>query len=152
MNECVKCMLLQLLTSWRVLLQLFTSWRVLLQLFTSWRALLQLLTFPGFTQFLAREVLDTFPQLVDNGLRMLLQLLTSWRNATQPSASSLPGSLSRNKEAANQKKKEVRWGFIARTIFSVRCGYHNIYFVKRLPDISQTNHELITDFCILSSY
>lgn len=35
----------------------------------------------GFTQFLARDVLDTFSQLVDNGLRMLLQLLTSWKNA-----------------------------------------------------------------------
>ncbi|XP_043493885.1 protein furry isoform X2 [Polistes fuscatus] len=35
----------------------------------------------GFTQFLARDVQDTFPQLVDNGLRMLLQLLTSWKNA-----------------------------------------------------------------------
>lgn len=35
----------------------------------------------GFTQFLTRDVHDTFPQLVDNGLRMLLQLLTSWKNA-----------------------------------------------------------------------
>lgn len=35
----------------------------------------------GFTQFLARDVQDTFPQLVDNGLRMLLQLLTCWKNA-----------------------------------------------------------------------
>ncbi|KAL1456291.1 hypothetical protein WDU94_001033 [Cyamophila willieti] len=59
----------------------------------------------GFCQFLAREVLDTFPQLLDNGLRMLLQLLTSWRNAAAPT---LPGSLSRKKEAAaaNQKKSE----------------------------------------------
>ncbi|XP_069669911.1 protein furry isoform X4 [Periplaneta americana] len=38
----------------------------------------------GFTQFLARDVQDTFPQLVDNGLRMLLQLLTSWKNALTP--------------------------------------------------------------------
>lgn len=39
------------------------------------------IVFSGFTQFLARDVQDTFPQLVDNGLRMLLQLLTSWKNA-----------------------------------------------------------------------
>jgi hypothetical protein len=45
---------------------------------------------PGFTQFLARDVQDTFPQLVDNGLRMLLQLLTSWKNALTPN--SLRGS------------------------------------------------------------
>ncbi|XP_021940399.1 protein furry [Zootermopsis nevadensis] len=44
----------------------------------------------GFTQFLARDVQDTFPQLVDNGLRMLLQLLTSWKNALAPN--SLRGS------------------------------------------------------------
>ncbi|XP_073975779.1 microtubule binding protein furry isoform X3 [Rhodnius prolixus] len=35
----------------------------------------------GFTQFLSRDVPDTSPQLLDNGLRMLLQLLTSWKNA-----------------------------------------------------------------------
>ncbi|XP_063231705.1 protein furry [Bacillus rossius redtenbacheri] len=39
----------------------------------------------GFTQFLAKDVQDTFPQLVENGLRMLLQLLTSWKNALSPS-------------------------------------------------------------------
>jgi hypothetical protein len=44
----------------------------------------------GFTQFLARDVQDTFPQLVDNGLRMLLQLLTSWKNAL--TSNSLRGS------------------------------------------------------------
>lgn len=37
--------------------------------------------FIGFTQFLSRDVPDTSPQLLDNGLRMLLQLLTSWKNA-----------------------------------------------------------------------
>ncbi|BES98592.1 furry homolog (Drosophila) [Nesidiocoris tenuis] len=35
----------------------------------------------GFTQFLSRDVPDTSPQLLDNGLRMLLQLLTSWKNS-----------------------------------------------------------------------
>ena len=46
----------------------------------------------GFTQFLARDVLDTFPQLLDNGLRMLLQLLTSWKNSllNQNTPNSLP--------------------------------------------------------------
>ncbi|VVC32584.1 Hypothetical protein CINCED_3A005220 [Cinara cedri] len=38
----------------------------------------------SFTQFLARDVQDTFPQLVDNGLRMLLQLLTCWKNSITP--------------------------------------------------------------------
>ncbi|XP_050540856.1 protein furry isoform X2 [Daktulosphaira vitifoliae] len=35
----------------------------------------------SFTQFLARDVQDTFPKLIDNGLRMLLQLFTSWKNS-----------------------------------------------------------------------
>lgn len=35
----------------------------------------------GFTQFLARDVADTYPQLVDNGLRMLLIFLNTWRNS-----------------------------------------------------------------------
>lgn len=41
----------------------------------------------GFSQFLARDVLDTFPQLIDSGLRMLLQLLTAWKVAlTSPNS------------------------------------------------------------------
>lgn len=35
----------------------------------------------GFSQFLARDVLDTFPQLVDTSLKMLFQLLTVWKSA-----------------------------------------------------------------------
>uniref|UniRef100_A0A336KDY9 CSON006532 protein n=1 Tax=Culicoides sonorensis TaxID=179676 RepID=A0A336KDY9_CULSO len=35
----------------------------------------------GFTHFLARDIPDTFPQLVDNGLRLLLNLLNIWRSA-----------------------------------------------------------------------
>lgn len=37
--------------------------------------------FSGFVQLLLKEVNDTFPSLLDNGLRMLLQLLTSWKNS-----------------------------------------------------------------------
>lgn len=33
---------------------------------------------------MARDVQDTFPQLIDNGLRMLLQLLTCWKNSITP--------------------------------------------------------------------
>ncbi|XP_064103219.1 protein furry-like isoform X6 [Macrobrachium nipponense] len=35
----------------------------------------------GFIQFLVKEVGDTSPQLLDNGIRMLLQLITAWKNA-----------------------------------------------------------------------
>ncbi|XP_042872601.1 protein furry-like isoform X6 [Penaeus japonicus] len=35
----------------------------------------------GFIQFIVKEVGDTSPQLLDNGVRMLLQLLTAWKNA-----------------------------------------------------------------------
>ncbi|CAH0545977.1 unnamed protein product [Brassicogethes aeneus] len=35
----------------------------------------------GLTQFLAKEVLDTFPLLMDNGLKMILTLLCSWKTA-----------------------------------------------------------------------
>lgn len=42
----------------------------------------------GFTHFLARDVLDTFSQLVDNGLRMLLQLLSCWKNSLNTSGRS----------------------------------------------------------------
>ncbi|XP_058457794.1 protein furry isoform X3 [Malaya genurostris] len=40
----------------------------------------------GFTQFLARDVVDTFPHLLDNGLRMLFAFLTVWKNAISNSS------------------------------------------------------------------
>lgn len=49
----------------------------------------------GFTQFLARDVLDTFPQLVDSGLRMLLQLLTAWRAAISSSNNTTTNTMMR---------------------------------------------------------
>ncbi|XP_067137576.1 protein furry [Centruroides vittatus] len=55
----------------------------------------------GFLQFMLREVNDTFPQLLDNALRMLLQFLTNWKNALQnPSHNSL------KKESREQGKLE----------------------------------------------
>ncbi|XP_064474584.1 protein furry-like [Ornithodoros turicata] len=39
----------------------------------------------GFVQFVLRDINDTFPQLLDNALRMLLQFLTSWKNALNSS-------------------------------------------------------------------
>ncbi|XP_072390599.1 protein furry isoform X1 [Diabrotica undecimpunctata] len=35
----------------------------------------------GLTQFVAKEVLDTFPQLMDHGLKMILTLLGAWKAA-----------------------------------------------------------------------
>lgn len=55
----------------------YQSLQTLVLDFSDWRQDVVL----GFTQFLARDVQDTFPQLMDNGLRMLLQLLTCWKNA-----------------------------------------------------------------------
>lgn len=37
----------------------------------------------GFTQFLARDVNDTFTHLLDNGLRMLHMLLSTWKTALE---------------------------------------------------------------------
>ncbi|XP_050682985.1 protein furry [Leptidea sinapis] len=54
----------------------FQSLQTLIVDFPEWRQDV----LAGFTQFLAKEVQDTSPQLVENGLRMLLQLLTSWKN------------------------------------------------------------------------
>ncbi|XP_053624606.1 protein furry isoform X2 [Plodia interpunctella] len=63
----------------------FQSLQTLIVDFPEWRQDV----FAGFTQFLAKEVQDTSPQLVEKGLRMLLQLLTSWKNG-EPTASTAP--------------------------------------------------------------
>ncbi|KAG1696979.1 Protein furry -like [Nymphon striatum] len=47
-----------------------------------------------FIQFILKEVNDTFPQLLDNSLRMLLQFLNTWKNSL---TSSFGGSSRRNK-------------------------------------------------------
>ena len=57
--------------------QAYQSLQTLVLDFPDWRQDVVL----GFTQFLIRDVVDSFPQLIDNGLRMLLQLITSWKNA-----------------------------------------------------------------------
>ncbi|XP_045531819.1 protein furry isoform X2 [Pieris brassicae] len=58
----------------------FQSLQTLIVDFPEWRQDV----LAGFTQFLAKEVQDTTPQLVENGLRMLLQLITSWKNGEPP--------------------------------------------------------------------
>ncbi|CAK1553994.1 unnamed protein product [Leptosia nina] len=63
----------------------FQSLQTLIVDFPEWRQDV----LAGFTQFLAKEVQDTSPQLVENGLRMLLQLITSWKNG-EPAATVPP--------------------------------------------------------------
>ncbi|XP_030039716.1 protein furry isoform X2 [Manduca sexta] len=63
----------------------FQSLQTLIVDFPEWRQDV----LAGFTQFLAKEVQDTSPQLVENGLRMLLQLVTSWKNG-EPTATTAP--------------------------------------------------------------
>ncbi|KAJ2954554.1 hypothetical protein O0L34_g2838 [Tuta absoluta] len=63
----------------------FQSLQTLIVDFPEWRQDV----LAGFTQFLAKEVQDTSPQLVENGLRMLLQLITSWKNG-EPAATAAP--------------------------------------------------------------
>ncbi|XP_017780111.1 PREDICTED: protein furry isoform X2 [Nicrophorus vespilloides] len=54
----------------------------------------------GFTQFMAKEVLDTFPQLVDSGVRMLLSLLSAWKNALSSPGGNMSTSMRLGKEPA----------------------------------------------------
>lgn len=35
----------------------------------------------GLTQFVAKDILDTFPQLMDHGLKMIFTLLCAWKSA-----------------------------------------------------------------------
>ncbi|XP_076040545.1 microtubule binding protein furry isoform X4 [Oratosquilla oratoria] len=55
----------------------------------------------GFIQFIKKEVNDSSPQLVDNGLRMLLQLLTAWKNALSSATSSVSTSVSKRDPGAS---------------------------------------------------
>ncbi|XP_034255121.1 protein furry-like isoform X2 [Thrips palmi] len=98
----------------------------------------------GFTQFLARDVQDTFPQLLDNGLRMLLQLLTSWKNAlVVPGTTTLRTSVAHSSQpvpthppsAASSDRGSERSTISDRSTASER-EYH-IPHAKKLQDAVQ---------------
>lgn len=64
----------------------YQSLQTLIKDFSDWRQdVVQ-----GFTQFLSRDINDTFPHLLDNGLRMLHMLLSTWKIALEK----LPPTLS----------------------------------------------------------
>ncbi|KFB42669.1 AGAP004892-PA-like protein [Anopheles sinensis] len=77
----------------------------------------------GFSQFLARDVVDTFPQLLDNGLRMLYAFLTVWRNSLGTGSTS-----SSNNNTLNTK---VGAGV---TTAGVATGGQGIHMVRTGPN------------------
>lgn len=62
--------------------------------------------FWGFTQFLARDVLDTFPQLIDSGLKMLFQFLCAWKNALSTTNSGSNNTMRIGKQQYLMNKKK----------------------------------------------
>lgn len=54
---------------------------------------------------MARDVQDTFPQLIDNGLRMLLQLLTCWKNSITPGLIKNQTEKNKKVDITNNQKK-----------------------------------------------
>ncbi|XP_044733095.1 protein furry isoform X3 [Chrysoperla carnea] len=103
----------------------------------------------GFTQFLARDVLDTFPSLVDQGLRMLLQLLNSWKLALiAPTTSSSSSSSGTNNSSATATS-------VGPTMFHTKYNKDspNVVGVKKLeqkvePTISSVLH-LVEAFALV---
>jgi hypothetical protein len=67
----------------------YQSLQTLLMDFPDWRQEV----IQGFTQFLSRDVNDTFPQLLDNGLRMLSMLLSAYRSTIGSSGTGLTKNL-----------------------------------------------------------
>ncbi|KAJ8924572.1 hypothetical protein NQ315_000721 [Exocentrus adspersus] len=57
----------------------------------------------GLTQFVAKDVLDTFPQLMDHGLKMILTLLGAWKSAVS-NINFLPNSTLRIGKEYNELK------------------------------------------------
>ncbi|KAF0292915.1 Protein furry [Amphibalanus amphitrite] len=60
----------------------------------------------GLIWFMCKEVADTAPTLLDNGLRMVLQLLTSWRNAIAAPAN---GSTIKRRELNAVAPSPAQW-------------------------------------------
>ncbi|XP_055625091.1 protein furry isoform X2 [Toxorhynchites rutilus septentrionalis] len=65
----------------------------------------------GFTQFLARDVVDTFPHLLDNGLRMLFAFLTVWKNALSNSSTNNSNNNTLNTKGATNTAAAQRVAF-----------------------------------------
>ena len=80
--------------------------------------------FAGFTQFLARDVQDTFPQLLDNGLRMLLQLLTSWKNALTPNLLRITKDVTGGTDGARGVNRDMQ---VARKTDHVQVNFYSLF-------------------------
>lgn len=61
----------------------------------------------GLTQFLAKDVLDTFPNLMDNGLKMIVTLLCAWKAALTNTNAATTNTLRLNKENMEAKKSNT---------------------------------------------
>lgn len=100
----------------------------------------------GFTQFLARDVQDTFPQLIDNGLRMLLQLLTSWKNAlTSPSIRSKEQSVDNTRVniRVDVSIKKCETGQVCINFYYIgiyrqytKCNVKFIFYLQKIEPVS----------------
>lgn len=60
----------------------------------------------GYTQFLSRDVIDTFPQLVDNCMRLLLVFITIWRSALVNNPGSIPLSAAQKQQVVVQQQQQ----------------------------------------------
>jgi hypothetical protein len=61
----------------------------------------------GLTQFLAKDVLDTFPSLIDNGLKMILTLLCAWKGALTNTNISTNATMRLGKESDTSANKRT---------------------------------------------
>lgn len=78
----------------------YTGLQAMVNDFPDWRQDV----FWGFTQFFARDVLDTFPQLIDSCLKMLLQLLVVWKSAlSMPNSNNLNASMRLSRDSDTTK-------------------------------------------------
>lgn len=68
---------------------------------------------------MARDVQDTFPQLVDNGLRMLLQLLTCWKNSITPGLTKIQSEKNKKNDLIDNQQKSKKTDFSQAEAFAL---------------------------------
>ncbi|XP_045464267.1 protein furry isoform X2 [Harmonia axyridis] len=95
----------------------------------------------GLTQFLMKDILDTSPQLMDNGLKMVLNLLITWKNAI--SGSSMVPRMSRD---YNEFKSSVVDSTLAKKTDTVKIESLNfaLNMVEALAMVMLCNNRLTT--------
>lgn len=95
----------------------------------------------GFTQFLSRDINDTFHHLLDNGLRMLHMLLTTWKIALEkcPPPPNIPKTVNVSQPSVGAQSTYTTTTTIGTVVSAKDSGYTSSQMANQHSTGTSTN-------------